>query len=311
MRILISGSSGLIGGALSESLTSSGHRVTRLVRRAVPPEEDAVAWDPRRGGIDADGLEGIDAVVHLAGEGMHAPSAVGFVRGVGDHRWTASHKARIVDSRVRGTRLLAETIAGLKSPPRVMLSASGIDYYGDGGDEVLTESSAPGTGFLADLVRQWESSTEPAEAAGLRVVHMRSGAAVTPRGGLLRPQLLPFKLGLGARLGSGRQYLSWITLEDHVGAIEFLLQRDDIAGPVNLTAPNPVTNAEWTRALGAALGRPTLITAPSFALKLMFGTELAEEMLLGSKRVIPTRLQEAGYQFDDPEIGPALRRMLS
>jgi uncharacterized protein (TIGR01777 family) len=290
VKILISGASGFIGSALAEKLISSGHRVISLTRRPVTPEQDAVSWDPREGRLDAGDLEGIEAVVHLAGEG------------IGDHRWTETRKARVLDSRVRGTNLLAETIAGLVTPPKVMVSQSGTHYYGfEGGDRELTEESPPGTGFLATVIDQWETATEPAARAGIRVVRTRSGAVLHPTGLALQRSLPFFKLGLGGKVGSGRQYLSWISLRDWIAATEFLLEREEISGPVNVTSPNPVTNTEFTHALGAALGRPTFMPVPSLAIKLLFGAELAEEMIFGSQRVLPKRLQDAGYEFSDPE----------
>ncbi len=299
MKVLISGSGGFIGSALAERLTSSGHRVIRLVRREVSPGRDAVSWSPDNGEIDAAQLEDVDAVVHLAGEG------------IGDHRWTEAHKARVLSSRVRGTHLLAETIAQLETPPKVMISGSAVGYYGYLGVDSMTETSPPGDGFLTDVVEQWETATEPAGQAGIRVVRIRSGVVLSPRGGALKKQLLPFKLGVGGKLGSGDQYLSWISLQDEIEAIEFLLERDDISGPVNVTSPNPVTNAEFTRALGAALCRPTFMPVPTLALKLLFSGEMTEEMMLGGQRVLPKRLQEAGYEFSDPEVEVALRKMLA
>ncbi|CAN5692824.1 TIGR01777 family oxidoreductase [soil metagenome] len=299
MRILISGASGFIGSTLADKLTSSGHRVIRLTRRPVSRGQDAVQWDPESGRLEPADLDGVEAVVHLAGEG------------IGDHRWTEGHKARVLDSRVRGTNLLAVTIAGLESPPKVMVSQSGAHYYGfESGERILTEDDPPGGGFLARVVEQWEAATEPAEKAGIRVVRTRSGVVLSPDGGALQRQLLPFKLGIGGKLGSGRQYLSWISLADEVAAMEFLLERDDISGPVNLVSPNPVTNAEFTRALGDALGRPTFMPVPSVAIKLMFSTEMAEEMIFGGQRLRPKRLQDAGFEFRDPEAEAALRRML-
>jgi uncharacterized protein len=299
VRVLISGASGFIGSALTKELTSSGHRVISLTRRPVTSEQDAVSWDPREGRLDPGDLEGIDAVVHLAGEG------------IGDHRWTETRKARVLDSRVRGTNLLAETIAGLVTPPKVMVSQSGTHYYGfEGGDRELTEESPPGTGFLATVIDQWETATEPAARAGIRVVRTRSGAVLHPTGLALQRSLPFFKLGLGGKVGSGRQYLSWISLRDWIAATEFLLERKEISGPVNVTSPNPVTNTEFTHALGAALGRPTFMPVPSLAIKLLFGAELAEEMIFGSQRVLPKRLQEAGFEFSDPELGIALHMML-
>lgn len=298
MKVLISGSSGFIGSALSHRLSSSGHRVIRLVRHSVGPGQDAVGWDPERGEVDAAGLEGIDGVVHLAAEG------------VGDHRWTERHKARVLSSRVRGTTLLAETIAGLDSPPKVMISQSATGYYGDGGDEKLTEESPQGKGFLADAAEQWETSSEPAAKAGIRVVNTRTGVVLHPSGGSLREQVSYFRLGIGATIASGRQYLSWITREDLLSAFEFLLEHDGLSGPVNVTSPNPVTNARWTRALGAALHRPTILRVPGLTMKVMFSAQMAEEMILFSQRVLPVRLLEAGFEFADPDVEVALQRML-
>jgi uncharacterized protein len=299
LRILISGASGFIGSALSNKLVSSGHRVLRLTREPVSPGQDAVSWNPRTGALDPADLEGVEAVVHLAGEG------------IGDHRWTDAHKARVLDSRVRGTTLLAETIAGLEPPPKVMLSQSGAHYYGyESGSSLLAEDSPPGGGFLARVVEQWEAAAEPAEKGGIRVVRTRSGVVLSPDGGALKKQLLPFKAGIGGKIGSGRQYLSWISLRDELDAMDFLLQRADISGPVNLVAPNPVTNAEFTRALGAALGRPTFMPVPSLAIKALFGSEMAEEMIFGGQRLVPKRLLDSGFEFRDPEVEGALRTML-
>jgi uncharacterized protein len=300
VKILISGASGFIGSALAEKLISSGHRVIRLTRRPVTKGHDSVSWNPETGHLDAADLEGVEAVVHLAGEG------------IGDNRWTEGHKARVVASRVRGTTLLAETIAGLADPPKVMISQSGAHYYGfESGDRPLTEDAPLGGGFLASVVEQWETATGPAERSGIRVVRTRSGVVLSPDGGALKKQLLPFKLGIGGKIGSGRQYFSWISLQDELDAMEFLLNRDDISGPVNLVAPNPVTNAEFTRALGAALGRPTFMPVPSLAIKVLFGSEMAEEMIFGGQRLVPKRLLDAGFEFRDPEAEGALRRMLS
>jgi len=300
VKILISGASGFIGSALADKLVASGHRVIRLTRRPVSPGQDAVSWNPQTGHLDAADLEGVEAVIHLAGEG------------IGDHRWTEAHKARVLDSRVRGTHLLAETIAGLDTPPRVMVSQSGAHFYGfESGDLSLTEDAPPGGGFLARVVEQWETATEPAENGGIRVVRTRSGVVLSPGGGALKKQLLPFRLGIGGKIGSGHQYFSWISLQDELEAMEFVLEREDISGPVNLVAPNAVTNAEFTRALGAALGRPTFMPIPSLAIKVLFGTEMSKEMIFGGQRLVPRRLLDAGFEFRDPEVESALRRMLN
>lgn len=298
MKVLITGSSGFIGTALAKSLSTSGHRVVRLSRSGAS-NGDLVRWDPTAGVIDAGRLEGLDAVVHLAGEG------------IGDHRWTDGHKARVLISRVDGTTLLASTLAELERPPATMLSASAVGYYGNRGDEVLDERSAPGNDFLADVCVAWEGSTEPAEKAGIRVAHLRTGIVLSPSGGALKPQLLPFRLGLGGKLAKGTHFWSWISLDDHVGAIRHLLEHGDISGPVNLTAPEPVTNATFTKALGRALRRPAVLTVPRATLILRFGRQMTDEMLLASQRALPTKLQQSGYAFTDTEVEACLRRILA
>jgi len=301
MRIAVSGSSGLIGTALVAAFEGDGHQVTRLVRGdagATAAGPGRLRWDPSAGTIDAAGLEGHDAVVHLAGVG------------IGDHKWTPAQKAAILDSRVQGTSLLATTLAGLERPPAVLASASAVGFYGDRGAQPLTETDGAGAGFLADVVRQWEDATEPAAKAGIRVARLRSGVVLTDKGGALDKQLLAFKMGVGGRIGSGEQYLSWISLDDEVAAIRHVLTTDTIEGPVNLTAPAPVTNAEFTRALGKVLGRPTVLPVPKLALNTMFGKEMVAEMLLAGQRVLPAVLQATGFTFADVEIEAALRRIL-
>lgn len=298
MDILVSGSSGLIGSALREALRRSGHHPIRLVRPQSRQADDSVRWNPAEGRIEAEAIEGIDAVVHLAGEPLLG-------------RWTDSKKRRIRDSRVAGTRLLSGTVAELRRPPTLMLSASGLGWYGSRGDEVLTEDSPPGTGFLAEVARQWEAATTPAQEAGIRVVHLRTGLVLSTEGGLLAAQLLPFRLGLGAKLGSGRQWMSWITIGDHVGAMLHLLERADARGPVNLTAPNPVQNATFAHILGRVLGRPVLLTVPPIAIELVLGAEAVEEFAFASNRVLPDRLvDELAFQFRHPELEEALRAVL-
>ena len=297
MRVAVTGSNGLVGTALVESLEGDGHQVTKLVR-GEPRGQNELRWSPSSGTIDPAGLEGHDAVVHLAGVG------------IGDHRWTDEHKAAVLDSRVQGTSLLAATLAGLDRPPQVLASASAVGYYGDTGDRAVTEADGPGTGFLADVVQQWEAATAPAADAGIRVARFRSGVVLTDRGGALDKQLLPFKMGLGGRVGTGEQYLSWISLDDEVAAIRHLLTTPTIDGPVNLTAPAPVTNAEFTRALGKVLGRPTVMPVPKLALHTMFGKEMVAEMLLAGQRVLPAVLQASGFTFVDNEIEAALHRIL-
>lgn len=291
MKVLVTGSHGLIASALIPRLQGDGHTVTRLVRQSPGPGE--LQWDPEGGTIDRGGVEGHDAVVHLAGVG------------IGDHRWTAEHKRAVLDSRVKGTRLLSETIAGLEQKP-VLVSGSAVGYYGNRGDEQLTEASAPGDDFLAEICTQWEAATAAADAAGIRVVHLRTGIVLSKGGGAIKQMLTPFKLGVGGKLGSGRQWFSWIHIDDEVGAILHALTHDDVRGPLNAVAPNPVTNADFTKALGRALHRPTVVPVPSFGLRLLFGREMADTMLLSGQRVLPTVLQQSGYQFVQPDLDTAL-----
>jgi hypothetical protein len=299
MQIAVTGSSGMIGTALCTALGDDGHDVVRVVR-TTPAPPGTVGWDPKGGEIDAAELEGVDAVVHLAGAG------------VGDHRWTDEYKREVHDSRSRGTGLLARTLAGLDRPPKVLLSASGVHYYGHRGDEVLTEeSSGPGEGFLPGVVADWEAATEPASAAGIRTVLLRNGVVLTRKGGALAKMLPLFRLALGGRLGSGDQWMSWIALDDEIEAIVFLLEHDDIAGPVNLTAPQPVTNRELTEALGRAVRRPAVLPVPRLAPRLLLGRELADEMLFFSIRATPARLEKAGFRFLRPQIDVALKAALN
>jgi uncharacterized protein (TIGR01777 family) len=295
MRVLVSGSHGMIGTALVRTLRTRGHDVGRIVRRHTkPPVGPAdVRWDVEAGNIDTDAMEGADAVVSLIG-----PSLA--------RRWSKAYKARLRDSRVDGTAQLATALAQLTRPPRVMVSASAIGYYGDGGDAELTEDSEPGTGFLAELVQAWEAATGPAEKVGIRVVHLRSGIVQSAEGGALRKQLPLFKLGLGGQLSSGRQYVSWISMTDEIDAIMHAIERAEVRGALNATAPNPVTNAQFTRILGAAVGRPALLRVPAPALSLAFGAEMARETVLISQRVRPARLEKTGYTFRHPELADAL-----
>jgi uncharacterized protein (TIGR01777 family) len=298
VRIVISGSSGLVGTALVQQLRHDGHDVVRLVRGDGAPAADAVPWDPARGRLDPAALEGADAVVNLSGAG------------IGDHRWTEAYKRTLAESRTRPTNLLAEAIAARADGPRVLLSASGVHFYGDRGDEVLDEASTPGSGFLPALVRDWEASTATAEAAGARVVHLRSGVVLTPDGGALRRMLPLFKLGVGGRFGSGRQWMSWISLADEVRAIIHLL-RSERAGPVNLTAPHPVRNAELASTLGAALRRPAIVPVPKFGPRLVLGSELADTLLFQSQRVLPGVLTDDGFQFTHADLRGALDGLLA
>jgi uncharacterized protein (TIGR01777 family) len=297
LHIAVTGSTGLVGAALIPFLTTGGHRVTRLVRSTVKGDENAVRWNPAAGTIDAAGLKGVEAVVHLAGES------------VAGARWTEAVKARILDSRRRGTTLLCETLARLRQPPKVLVSASAVGYYGDSGDEVLLEDSDSGAGFLAAVCRQWEAATVAAEQAGIRVVHLRIGIVLSPAGGGLKAMLIPFKLGAGGRIGSGAQYMSWISIDDVIGTILHALRTATLSGAVNAVAPQAVSNAEFTTVLGRVLRRPTLCSVPAFAARLAFG-EAADEMLLASARVQPVQLQSTHYAFRHAELEAALRHVL-
>jgi uncharacterized protein len=297
MHILVTGASGLIGSALVSSLSAAGYSVTRLVRRPPQSGEKAVRWDPLTGFIDASALEGLDGVVHLAGESI-------------DERWTAAKKVSIRDSRVKGTEVLCEALAQLASPPKVLVSASAIGYYGDRGEEILREESAPGSGFLAEVCRAWEAATEPARQAGLRTVQLRFGVVLSPAGGALAKILPPFRLGLGGVLGSGRQYMSWIALDDAIGAIQQAIVTDNLQGPTNAVAPEAVTNQEFTHTLGKILRRPTVVPLPAFAARLMFG-EMADALLLASAHVQPAKLLAVGYRFRYPTLAEALRHLLA
>lgn len=299
MRIAVTGSHGLIGSALVRSLRADGHTVVAVVRSgSAGGDVGEVRWDIEAGQIDAAGLEGVDGAVHLAGAG------------IAEGRWTDEHKRRVRESRTRGTALLSEALASLSTRPAVLVSGSAIGYYGDRGDEELTEASPPGDGFLPELCQAWEAATGMAEAAGIRVVHVRSGIVLSPDGGALGKQLLPFKLGLGGKAGSGRQWASWITLVDHVGAVRHLLEHD-VTGPVNLTAPNPATNAEFTRTLGRVLGRPAILPIPRVTTRLPLGIgPLIDTLLFSSARVFPSALADSGYAFGHTTLEPALRDLL-
>ncbi|MGO9875574.1 MAG: TIGR01777 family oxidoreductase [Acidimicrobiia bacterium] len=294
MDVAISGASGFIGSALTASLRADGHRVLRLTRGGVT-SGDAIGWNPDAGRIDAPALEGVDAVVHLAGAG------------IGEHRWTTEQKRRIRESRVRGTAVLAGAVASRERKPQVFVSGSAIGYYGNRGDEVLTEQSGPGDDFLSQVCVAWEAETQPASDAGVRTVLVRTGIVLDTHGGVLARMLLPFKLGIGGRQGSGKQWMSWIALADEVGAIRHAIDHDSVCGPVNLVAPNPVTNDNFARSLGHALHRPTMFPTPLLALKLRFGTELVESLLLASQRVAPAQLVDSGYEFTSGSLEAGLQ----
>lgn len=297
MRIAVTGAGGFIGRPLVARLAAAGHDVRRLVRRRAAAG-DEIAWDPAAGEIDLAALAGVHAVVHLGGES------------IAEGRWTAKRRALIRDSRVGPTRLLAEALATLEPRPAVFVAASAVGIYGDRGEEWLDESSPAGTGFLAEVAREWEGAAAPAARAGIRVVHPRTGLVLAPHGGALAAMLPIFRLGLGGPLGSGRQWWSWITLEDAVGAIAHALAHDGVHGPCNLVAPAPARCAELARALGRSLGRPAVLPAPAFALRLLLGAGQADELLLASARVQPAVLERTGFAFTGPDLDAALAGML-
>lgn len=295
LRVLVSGATGLVGAALMPFLSTGGHSPVGLTRRRESFE--SVIWDPAKGEIDAEALEGFDAVVHLAGEN------------VAGGRWTAARKRRILESREQGTRLLCETLAKLKNPPKTLLCASAVGFYGPLGDEEVDETFRRGSGFLAEVCEAWEAACAPARAAGLRVANLRFGVVLTPAGGALGKMLPPFQMGVGGKVGDGEQWMSWIALDDVVGAIHHALMHDELSGPVNVTSPQPVTNFEFTKTFGRVLRRPTIFPMPAFAARLAFG-ELADEMLLSGQRANPQRLVETGYRFRFPDLEAALRHVL-
>jgi uncharacterized protein (TIGR01777 family) len=294
MKILVSGATGLIGSAFVKIANAAGHSTTALTRKKAP---GAIPWDPAVGTLDAAAIEGFDAVVHLAGENIAAG------------RWTTAQKKRILDSRVQGTRLLSNSLAQLQRRPSVMVSASAVGFYGDCGDRLLREDSPPGNDFLANVCREWEQATEAASKAGIRVVHLRSGVVLAKEGGALAKMLPPFKMGVGGKIGSGRQYMSWIDLEDEAGVILHCISRDSMRGPVNSVGPSPVTNLEFTRTLGRVLSRPTVLPLPAFAARLLLG-ELADGLLLASQRVEPAKLTAEGFVFRHRNLEETLRRIL-
>jgi uncharacterized protein (TIGR01777 family) len=299
MDVVISGATGLIGGALARSLEADGHRAARLARpQSKPATGDTIAWDPQAGTIDAAAFDGVDAVVNLAGAG------------IGDKKWTPARKQEVLDSRLRATGLLARTVAGLDRPPPVFVSGSAVGYYGNRGDEPLSEDSAPGDDFLADLCVQWEDAARPAAEAGLRVAWIRTGLVLDADDGVLRRMLLPFRLGLGGRAGSGTQYRSWISLADEVSAIRRIIDDPSLGGPIDVTAPNPVTDAEFAATLARVLHRPAKLPTPMLPLKLVYGDELVQHLLLDGQRVLPEKLLASGFTFAHPDLETALRAVL-
>ena len=299
-RILISGASGLIGTSLIRASSANQISVTRLVRKSRPEGPQEISWSPQSSPAVADPsqLEGFDAVIHLSGAS------------IGAHRWTEAYKREIVESRVQSTRALAQLLAGLKNPPRAFLCASATGFYGNRGDEILTESSAPGTGFLADTCVQWEAAAQPAKDAGIRVVHLRFGAALSPKGAALAKLLPIFRLGLGGKLGSGKQWMSWMSLPDVVGAVFHIMQSEQLSGPVNMVSPMLVTNAEFTRTLARVLHRPAILPVPAFVLRTVVG-DMAYEALLASTRALPARLAETGFHFQHAQLALALESLLA
>ena len=296
MKVLVTGSSGLVGSALRPVLSDAGHQVYRLLRR--PTEESGTtSWNPIDGSVETDAFDNVDAVVHLAGENIAAG------------RWTAARKARIQDSRVRDTRLLCERLAGLQAPPRVLVAASAIGFYGDRGDESLDESAAPGHGFLPEVCEAWETATAPARDRGIRVVNLRIGIVLSRSGGALATMLVPFKLGVGGVVGRGDQFMSWIALTDVVNIVGHALTNESLRGPINAVAPHAVTNREFTKALGKVLRRPTVFPVPAVAARLVFG-EMAEALLLAGARVVPAMLDGSGFTFAYPDVEDALRHEL-
>ena len=286
----------MVGGSVIPVLKKEGHEIGRLLRSGPAAGADLL-WNPDAGTINLAGLEGFDAVVHLAGEN------------IASGRWTPARKEKISQSRVNGTRLLAEALAKLQHPPKVLVSASAIGFYGDRGSEIVSEESSPGIGFLPNVCRTWESATQAAGSNGIRVVHLRIGIVLSTRGGALAKMLLPFRLGAGGMVGNGTQYMSWISLTDLCGAVKHAIVNEDLSGALNVVSPSPVTNDEFTKALGAALHRPTIFPLPVFAVRIMFG-EMGDALLLASTRVVPARLQASGFAFQDREIGPTLKRVL-
>ena len=297
MRVLLSGSHGLVGKALITRLEADRHEIFRLVRHA-PSSDSEIEWSPDRYSIAIARLEGFDAVIHLAGES------------IAEGRWSEAKKRRIRESRVKGTKLLSDALANLSLPPKTLIAASAIGFYGDRGDEILKEMSAPGQGFLPDVCVAWEEATQLAMEKGIRVVNARFGIILSKDGGALTKMLPPFRMGVGGRIGSGKQWMSWIALDDVVEGLNYVLTNESLSGPVNFVAPKPVTNAEFTKTLGKVLSRPTFFPVPAFAVRLAFG-EMADALLLASQRVEPTRLKDANYRFSLSELREALLHLMA
>ncbi len=299
MRILVTGSSGLVGTALVERLTSQGHSISRLVRRKADASKGEAYWNPEGGSVDKTGISGLrpEVVVNLAGESIAAG------------RWNETRKRKMRDSRVNGTRALADALAHLEEKPKAFICASAVGYFGTRGDEVLTDTSAPGENFLAEVCQEWERGSQLAAQAGIRTVNLRLGMVLSKEGGGLKKMLLPFRLGLGGILGSGRQYVSWITLDDVVNAFDFAIQNQSLEGPTNAVTPHPVTNKEFTKTLGRVLWRPTCLPLPASTARMLFG-EMADELLLASARVLPEKLEKAGFRFQYPDLKAALKHVL-
>lgn len=297
MKILISGSSGLVGSALIPYLTKNGHEVIKLVRQISHFGANEVPWDLKRGLINPIQLENLDAVIHLSGDN------------IASGRWTEEKKKRIRDSRLISTRVLCRALKGLKHPPKVLICASAVGYYGDRGDDLLTEESSKGTGFLSDLCAEWQAAAQQAVDKGIRVVFLRFGAVLSPTGGMLKKMITPFKWGLGGVIGSGQQYISWISIDDALAVVNEVLKKDTYRGSINTVSPNPVTNQEFTQTLGELLHRPTLMWMPALAARLVFG-EMADDILLASTRAVPEVLQKAGFKFSNPDLKPTLKHLL-
>lgn len=298
MKILLSGSSGLVGTELIKSLKDKGFNIVRLVRNKKDNDKDVIRWDPEKQVIDSGSLEGFDAVIHLAGEN------------IAGGRWNAERKQKILNSRVKSTQFLSQTLSRLNRPPRVFISASAVGFYGDRNDTICNEESGNGKGFLVEVCKQWEEATQIASSAGIRTVNLRFGIILSPKGGALAKMLTPFKFGLGGVLGSGNQYMSWIAIDDVIGIILHVIYDLSLSGAINSVAPAPVTNREFTKILGEVLHRPTIIPVPVIALHFMLGQEMADELLLSSTRAVPSRLIKSGYSFIYPELKNALKELL-